>query len=303
MITIFAIPKPFRGHTDIIQRNALISWTRIRPRPEIILFGDEEGTFEICRELGIQYGSEIRKNEFGTPLLDDLFKKAQEMAGNDLLCYVNADIILFNDLTAAAGLLKGFGTPFLIVGKRWDAALNEPLDFEDNVLEKWLKTMAEESGRRRHAGTIDYFVFRRGLYTDIPPFAIGRTRWDHWLVGHALKSRAAVIDATSAVFVLHQDHDHAHVKTIDGNTGSILKGAEGRRNRQLSGDGKARFNIAYATHRLTDSGAKPYPASTRFMRVSGWIMLDFFLRARKIVNGIRMKARRALNKRLHTGTV
>lgn len=31
MITLFTTAKPFRGHDGIIQRNALRSWTLLRP--------------------------------------------------------------------------------------------------------------------------------------------------------------------------------------------------------------------------------------------------------------------------------
>src|SRR6266853_4649960 len=47
VLTIFASAKPFHGHTGVIQRNAIASWTRLRPRPEIILFGNEPGVAEI----------------------------------------------------------------------------------------------------------------------------------------------------------------------------------------------------------------------------------------------------------------
>ena len=30
-LTIFAVPKPFEGHIDVIQRNAIRSWQRLRP--------------------------------------------------------------------------------------------------------------------------------------------------------------------------------------------------------------------------------------------------------------------------------
>lgn len=46
MITIFSTPKPFRGHFEIIQRNAIQSWLRLRPGCEIILLGNDEGTAE-----------------------------------------------------------------------------------------------------------------------------------------------------------------------------------------------------------------------------------------------------------------
>src|ERR1700686_3381548 len=101
MFTLFAIPKHFRGHFATIQRNAILSWTRLAPRPEILLFGNEEGTAEIAHELGLRHFPEVARNEFGTPLLGDLFRKAEQQASSPLLGYVNADIILTNDFISA----------------------------------------------------------------------------------------------------------------------------------------------------------------------------------------------------------
>ena len=43
MITIFAVPLPFSGGDKTNQHNAIKSWMRISPRPEIILLGNEKG--------------------------------------------------------------------------------------------------------------------------------------------------------------------------------------------------------------------------------------------------------------------
>ena len=43
MLTFFSTPKPFVGHIDVIQRNALRSWRQIHPDIEILLFGDDAG--------------------------------------------------------------------------------------------------------------------------------------------------------------------------------------------------------------------------------------------------------------------
>ena len=51
MLTIFAVPKPFRGHIGVIQRNAIRSWTLLRPACDIILMGNEEGIAEIAAEF------------------------------------------------------------------------------------------------------------------------------------------------------------------------------------------------------------------------------------------------------------
>jgi diadenosine tetraphosphate (Ap4A) HIT family hydrolase len=174
-LTIFACPKPFTNpHIAIIQRNAIISWTLLRPRTEIILFGDEEGTAEICQELGLRHLREIVRNEFGTPVLNDIFEKAQQLANYEVLCYVNADIILMSDLIHAINQISQWQKSFLMVGQRWDLDMRELLDFSKNDWEEHLRVLAMHFGNKRLPNLIDYFVFPKGLFTDIPPFVIGR---------------------------------------------------------------------------------------------------------------------------------
>src|SRR5438270_11144676 len=94
MLTIFAIPKDFKGQFQAIQLNAIQSWTLLEPRPEIILFGDDEGTAEAAARFGLRHVSSAERNEYGTPRVDRLFLADQKVAGSDLLCYIHSDIIL-----------------------------------------------------------------------------------------------------------------------------------------------------------------------------------------------------------------
>src|SRR5215472_14298206 len=124
MLTIFALPKAFRGHTGVIQRNAIISWTRLQPRPEIILFGLDEGTAEIAKELGLRHVPTIECNQYGTPLLSDLFKKARALATNGVLCYVNSDILLLDEFMTSVGEVAKWRSRFLMVGRRTNLDLD-----------------------------------------------------------------------------------------------------------------------------------------------------------------------------------
>src|SRR5580698_7853123 len=128
MLTLFAIPKHFHGHFATIQRNAILSWTRLKPRPEIFLFGNEEGTAEIAAELGLHHFPEVERNEFGTPLISDLFRQAEQRASTPLIGYVNADIVLTDDFSAALARVRGQHEKFMMVGRRWDLDWDEPLD-------------------------------------------------------------------------------------------------------------------------------------------------------------------------------
>ena len=253
MLTLFTTAKPFRGHFGVIQRNALKSWKLLHPDVEVILFGDEEGYGEAARDLGLRHEAEVAKNEFGTVLVGSMFGKAQAMAKHRLLCYVNCDILLLSDFCAALRTVREKQERFLMVGRRWDTEIAEPLAFEQAGWEQEVREGALRAGRRRTADWIDYFAFSRGTYGDIPDFAIGRTCWDNWLVWNVAASGYPVIDASSAVVAVHQNHDYSHHP--GGKTG-VWSGEEMARNLVLSGGVNHHFTIAHAPYRLTEKGVE-----------------------------------------------
>lgn len=252
MLTLFAIPKPFAGHIGVIQRNAIKSWTLLRPQCEIILFGDDEGTGGVAREFGVRHVPRVARNAAGTPLLNDIFEKAQNLGAHDLCCFVNSDIILMNDFMEAAQRVAGWQDHFLMVGRRWDLHVNELLDFGPAWREE-LRAHAARQGQLHSPAGIDYFVFRRGVLGDIPPFAIGRPGYDNWLLYRARSRGTSLIDATQIVMAVHQNHAYAHHP--DGRPG-IRKGSEAKRNFELAGNSSHIFTLMDATHVLTSEGPK-----------------------------------------------
>ncbi|MFC1978084.1 hypothetical protein ACFLWS_07490 [Chloroflexota bacterium] len=246
MLTIFTTPKPFSGHTEIIQINAIRSWFALDPRPEIILIGNDEGTAEAASRLEVKHVVDVVHNEYGTPLINSIFDIARDISSYPLLCYVNADIILLNDFLAA--VQRVHLESFLMVGQRWDLEVNEMLNFDDAQWESQLRARIAEHGKLHSKSGIDYFVYPRGLYDNIPPFAIGRTSWDNWFIYRALSAKAAVIDATKAITAIHQNHDYSH--SIGGETG-VWKGPEAVRNQELAGYGEHALTLEYANWTLT----------------------------------------------------
>jgi hypothetical protein len=245
MLTIFATPKAFRGHFAVIQRNAIRSWTLLRPACEIILFGDDEGTKAIAAEFGVRHIADVAQTESGTPLVSDLFEKSQKIGTHDTLCYVNCDIILMSDFIRGVQRVMTRKRRFMLVGQRWDLNLNNELDFRQNWQEK-LRADVRESGSLLDPTGIDYFVFKRGLLPKIPPFAVGRPGWDNWMIYNARSLRVPVIDATKAITVIHQNHDYSHhLEGFDG----VWKGVEAKRNLELTE--RHLFTTEDATHLLT----------------------------------------------------
>ncbi len=263
MITIFSVPKSFRGHIDVIQRNAIQSWKALRPACEIILFGDDQGTAEAEEEFGVIHVPEVARNELGTPLVNDVFARAEELAKNDLLCYVNADIMLLDDFIPAVQIAAQKMKSFLMVGRRWDLDIEEPWDLGQPGAESRLRQLVSRRGKLHGEVAIDYFVFPRSFWSTIPPFAIGRTTWDNWLIYEAYRSGAPVIDATGCITAVHQNHGYGHA---GADKRAVWEGPEAKRNLELAGGRAHAFDLNDATHKMYKSGVKRDMSLPRLIR-------------------------------------
>lgn len=209
-LTICAVAKPFQGHFGTIQRNAITSWTKLEPRPEIILFGTEYGSAELAQELKLVHVREVARNSHGTPLLADIFTIGEKLGKAELLAYVNADIILPREFTAGVAKVKQKFDKFLAVGRRTNLDIREPLEFEAGWEDKLRERMKREGKLESHTG-IDFFVFPKGTYSEVPPLAIGRVWFDQWCIKYARKRGVPVVDITRFSPIVHQMHDYSHV--------------------------------------------------------------------------------------------
>jgi hypothetical protein len=211
MITILACPKPFKGHIDTIQRNALRSWTLLKPKPEIILFGTEKGVAEICNELDLIHIPEVDRTEYGTPLVSSVFQLGKARASTSVICYVNSDIMLANDFMRAIEIVTAEMTKFMVLGQRTDIDINEPWNFDTVDWEADLKSLLAQKGRLHAPSGIDFFCFSKEMFDDIPPLVIGRPGFDNWLVWRARVQGFPIVDVTEAVSIAHQNHESSYV--------------------------------------------------------------------------------------------
>lgn len=251
MLSFFTTAKPFHGHNGVIQRNALHSWRLLHPEIEVILFGDDEGAAKVCDELGMRHEPDVERHESGMKYLNFMFERAQQLARHDFLCYSNCDIVLMKDFRKAFEKARGWKDSFLMVAQRWDTEVTEPLEFGREGWDRNLFDRAINTGYLQDQQCIDFFVFRRGMYDAVPPLLVGRSYWDHWLVWKALSNGVPLLDASSAVVPVHQNHGygyHPHGKQ-GTNVDELAK-----RNVELSGNGRHLRCILDSTHQLTASG-------------------------------------------------
>lgn len=283
LLTLLAMPKPFEGHIGIIQRNAITSWTKLNPRPEIFLFGEEHGTAEIAAELQIGHLRDIQRNEFGTPLLNDLFQRANEVTKTPMLGYVNCDIILLQEFEDAITAIREQIGQFLAVTHRWEIDLRENLDFN---ADRPLGLEALPPGVPGHHTAIDVFVFNRDLYSDVPALAIGRAWFDQWLIKDALLHGIPVVDITKVARAIHQHHDYAH---IAGGQRGAYGGEEARRNLDFYGGEPHAFTLLNATHELRrDHSMHDVHYRPEKYRLQQWLWRTFVQRTAPLRKRLRM---------------
>lgn len=250
VLTMLAMPKPFDGHIGIIQNNAITSWTCLRPKPNICLFGTEPGTAEIAARLQLRHIRDVACNEFGTPMLDDLLRRARDFASTSLLCYANSDIILLQEFLEAVGRVQAVFPRFLAVAHRLNIDLQETLEFAADVEQKLRREILPLGIPGDHTA-IDVFVFPRDAYQVVPPLAIGRAWFDQWLIQEGRRLKMPVVDLTPMARAIHQNHAYAH---ITGGQKGAYWGEEALRNLAIYGGKPHAFTLLDVTHELTTSG-------------------------------------------------
>lgn len=257
-ITLFTLPKPFGGHIGVIQRNAIRSWIALGPAVEIILIGDETGMAETAAALGVGHIPAVDRNQYQTPMVNSAFRIAQEVGRGALMAYVNADIILTPRLLEAIENISF--DKFLVSGQRWDLDLDYEFDFETAGWQRQLDELVNTRGRLHEPVGIDCFIFPRGMYRNLPPFAIGRPGWDNWLIYWTRQLQIPVIDATSVMTIVHQNHDYAHHPKVSGTEHG---GPERDINLELAGGWDYIFTLEDADWLLGPDGLRKSPVTIR----------------------------------------
>jgi len=283
LITLFSAPKPFTNpHIAMIQRNAIRSWTML-PDVDVILLGEEEGLAEAARDLGVKHISTVERNANGVPLISSMFKLARENSSSELLCIINADILLMPDFVEAAKQSGALRDKFVLLSQRWDYDITSPLDFGEGWISRLVESVRKQDQLHRPMGS-DFFLFPKSCYADIPAFIIGRAGWDNWMIYKAHIEKWPVMDCTPSVMIVHQNHDYSH---LPGGRPHYDHPDTNENIRLAGGRAATRYTILDSTHCLADGKlARPKMTPARFERRVELVLrkLLFFLPERKVDN-------------------
>ncbi len=204
MLTFFAAPRAFEGKNGVVQRNAIVSWTKLKPECEIILLGEEAGIADFARDIGARHIPHIQCTPSGIPLLNSIFETAEKNAQSPYVGFINSDIILLSDFMKAFEFIRENRKRFLLTGQRWNCDVVGSVDFKK---EGWEHNLRQASARKavlEPPYAMDYFIYPRGVIRDQPAMTIARGYSDNWMIYRARASKADVIDATPCILAIHQ---------------------------------------------------------------------------------------------------
>jgi hypothetical protein len=205
-LTLATVPLPFKGNQLTIthQHNAIKSWTLLEPRPNIILLGDEIGTKDAASQYNAMHVPGIGVNELGDLSMRSIFRKIDQKAETDWICYIDTDVILLDDFMPTFEYLIARYHNFSTCGGRWDANIPNKVNFDSP---DWRKYVCNQVFKQHNKGS-DYCIYRKGFYHNIPDFSIGRGAWDGWRMGYPKSIGVPLINLQNVVKAVHQRHGH-----------------------------------------------------------------------------------------------
>ncbi len=212
MITFFTHIRPFDEIFTPLQRTAIASWKHAYGDCKVVLFYSDDSLELDAQKLDCDYVV-CKQTEEGLSDFGYMFEYVELNYDTPWYCEVSSDIVLSSFQTLMRSLM-GYDKP-LVIGPR--------LDFDVTTGERTVHPPS----------AVDWFLYRKDTlpYKDIPPFNIGRSAYDNWMVWAGLELwDMQVVNAGYHVQALHYNHPHPE----HGDKTTMLKSFERRKNLELT---------------------------------------------------------------------
>jgi|SRR5271170_1506868 len=214
MLTIISTMKPMIDPFIVEQTNSVLSWKHLKIKPDIYIFGNDQGVKEFCEKNNINHIPNITRNKEtnGTPLINDILFQGYQLMKTKYIMYINADILLLNDF---CDTLEVFDQTCpnvdscLLTAMRINVGKFHLLDFNScwraevvsSRQEKDIKSFGDM--KYETPDGIDIFLHKKNNYKAMPDFAIARFAFDSWMLDYANKNFDYTIDITNTCKIYH----------------------------------------------------------------------------------------------------
>ena len=207
-LIIFSTFKPMIPAFITEQTNSLNSWKALRYDKKIIIIGNDEGVEKLCKEKNVIHHPEVKKNNYDTPLVSDIFKIGWSYASEDDICiFLNGDIILSNSLCDVIDrFIKEYPNykdiNYFLTAIRYDWTNFKHIDFTDENWEKKIKTGMR--GKYSPPNGIDLYIHKKNTLEIPKEFAIAKMSYDGYIMNYVNTKFPVTIDITKSTTIYHQ---------------------------------------------------------------------------------------------------
>ena len=208
---LFSSPKPFTSETLPVQLTAIRSWKRALPGARVILYGNEPGLDEVCRQEQVEFGGRVEADPAGFKIISGMFRRVHGLAPGETSVFLNSDILLDESIRSCVPLLEAFPGPFLGTARRRCLPAWSGPALAGAALEEFL-VARRQPVRWGDPCALDIFLFRNFPVDRMPEFRIGQAAWDNWMIFHARLAGIPAVDLSRGLRPFHCDHDYSYVR-------------------------------------------------------------------------------------------
>lgn len=186
-----------------MQMNSLRSWIALEQEKEIYVFNRNDSVKEMCKNLKVTIVEEYESSSHSDiPTWRTMRNFASKISNDDdVIVWVNSDVMFNNSLIKTIqGVVQSNNENFVLVGQKYD--WSNFYDLENNFDLSSLSPLAKHGEY-----AIDYFIFKKQLFENVPEFFIARQKFDNFLLTKAIKEYFA-IDCTNTLLCVHHRHDY-----------------------------------------------------------------------------------------------
>jgi len=210
-ITLFTIPQAFETEYDLMQWNAIKSWTLLNPKPDIFLLGNAPGVASIANGLGLYHIPNVYQNSS----ISEIAKWLDRIINNPILVYINPCMILTKDFTNAIQKIHNNQDHFFLTGQYRIIQTEGTIDF-NNQWQHQLRVMADKQGMPQQQLQDIYLVFTKHLLKQL--FVLDSRleyTWEQQLFYAALRKYYPIIDGSPIITAFLQT-PKSKWKVVDG---------------------------------------------------------------------------------------
>ena len=224
-VTIFSAPSAIAESEIDFNRQALLSWLHLSPRPRVVLLGNHSSLHQVAEEFPgmVSVEASIDYSLNGLPLFNSMVARAHA-ADTNVTVLIQPNVILLQDFMPGIRKIAGAFDDWVLVSRQ--LAMRElPFKFVhkgggiiflehsitgDSMIDRELASYVGSSGRLEVLDGVDMWAWNLGNGKDdplfpspMPPFTYGAGYHDQWMARGFAKGMRAVVDSTDALVGFH----------------------------------------------------------------------------------------------------